>query len=449
MCWLRSLVCVFSLALPLAMFPPPLLAAPISAAAALNPAAPGKNLVYTLPPAKLARSRSLYRWRTAMDFASSLWSILILLALLTFRLIARLRDWAVSITHRKWLQGLCFVPPLLLLVALLFLPLGVVAHHVSLEYGQSVQGWGSWFLDWSKALLLNMFFGTLVFSVVFAVIRASRRWWLWLWLLSLPAQLLVVFILPVVIDPIFNHFEPLTRSNPALVQQLERVVAKTGVHIPPSRMYLMRASDKVTSANAYVTGFGASKRVVVWDTTIKSAPTDEILVIFGHELGHYVLNHIRRGLILGSLLSLFFVWIGFHLARWLARRYGSSWRVVSLEDWAAAAILLLVVSLLTFAAQPLGNGISRMQEHEADVFGEEVVHAIVADPQKVAAESFQRLGEQSLDYPYPNAFVAFWTYSHPAIAARESFAANYDPWQPGRHPRYFTKDGRLLKRSPF
>jgi STE24 endopeptidase len=401
-------------------------------------------LVYHLPPAKLALSRSLYHWRTAMDFLAPLWSMLVLLGILNFRWAAGLRNWAVSVTSRLWLQGILFLPPLLLLIALLDLPPDIVAHHVSLEYGQSIQAWGSWSLDWSKGLALDLVSGTLILSVAFAIIRASRRWWLWIWLLSLPVQLLVVFLLPVVVDPIFNHFEPLSKSNPALVEQLERVVAKTGTDIPPSRMYLMKASEKVTSANAYVTGFGASKRVVVWDTTIKSAPTDEVLLIFGHELGHYVLHHIRRGLILGSIFSFFFLWAGFHLARFWARRYGPRWHLAYMEDWAAAALALLVFGLLTFLAEPLGNAISRGQEHQADVFGQEVVHGIVADPQTVNAQSFQRLGEQSLDYPYPNSFVVFWTYSHPPLSKRESFAANYDPWQPGKHPRYFNLDGQLL-----
>jgi STE24 endopeptidase len=206
----------------------------------------------------------------------------------------------------------------------------------------------------------------------------------------------------------------------------------------------MKASEKVTSANAYVTGFGASKRVVVWDTTIKSAPTDEVLLVFGHELGHYVLHHIRRGLILSSFFSFFFVWAGFHLARYWARRYGPRWDLASVEDWAAVALVLLVFSILMFLAEPLGNAISRRQEHQADVFGQEVVHGIVADPQTVNAQSFQRMGEQSLDYPYPNRFVVFWTYSHPPLSERESFAANYDPWQPRKHPRFFTKAGKLL-----
>jgi STE24 endopeptidase len=397
------------------------------------------KLAYTLSPGQLERARSLYHWRTALGFGSTLWSVLVLLAVLNFRWAAGLGEWAASVTHQPWLQGFCFAPAILLLLSLLHLPLAVLGHHISLSYGQSVQGWGGWFIDWGKALMLDLLSGTVVLSVLFALIRNSGRWWLWLWLVSLPMQLLVVFVLPLVVDPLFNHFEPLAQTQPALVQQLERVVARTGVSIPPSRMFLMKASEKYTSSNAYVTGFGSSRRVVVWDNTIKSSPTDETLLVFGHELGHYVLHHIERGLAMGAVISLFFLWIGSHLARFLVRRHGPRWHIASLEDWAATAVLLLVLAILSFLAEPIGNSISRTLEHQADVFGIEVVHGIVADPQKVDAESFQRLGEQSLEYPYPSPLVVFWTYTHPPIAQREAFAASYDPWQPGGRPRYFSK----------
>ena len=397
------------------------------------------RLMYSLPPGELARARSLYHWRTGLDFGSTLWGLLVLLGLLNFRWFAGLGAWAASVTHKPWLQGLCFAPVILLLLSLFNLPLAVLGHHISLSYGQSIQGWGSWFVDWGKAVMLDLVSGTVILSVLLALIRNSRWWWIWLWILSLPMQLLFVFVLPLVVDPMFNHFEPLARTNPALVQQLERVVAKTGVSIPPSRMFLMRASEKYTSSNAYVTGFGSSRRVVVWDNTIKSSPTDEILLVFGHELGHYVLHHIERGMTIGAVLSFFFLWTGARLAQWLVLRYGPRWHIASLEDWSATGVLLLVLALLSFIAEPISNSISRVQEHQADVFGIEVVHGIVADPQKVDAESFQREGEQSLEYPYPSPFVVFWTYTHPPIAEREAFAANYDPWQEGAHPRYFSK----------
>jgi STE24 endopeptidase len=373
----------------------------------------------------LAKARSLYYWRTGLGFAYTLWGMLVLLGVLGFRWAAGLGAWAASITRKPWLQGFCFIPPLLLLLSLLQLPLSILGHHVSLSYGQSVQGWGSWFLDWSKGLLLDLVSGAVVFWIVFLLIRRTRLWWLWLWVISLPMQVLVVFVLPVVIDPMFNHFEPLAKTNPALVDQLERVVQKTGVSIPPSRMFLMRASEKYTSSNAYVTGFGSSRRVVVWDTTIKNSPTDEVLTVFGHELGHYVLHHIERGLLVGAPITLFFLWIGSHFVNWLVARYGPRWHINSLEDWAASAVLLLALSVLSFVAEPLGNSISRAMEHQADVFGLNAVQGIVADPQKADAESFQRMGEQALEYPYPSPFVVFWTYTHPPIAERVAFAAHY------------------------
>ncbi len=400
---------------------------------------PVDQMTYTLSPAKLAQARSLYYWRTSLDFGGTLWGILVLLVVLNFRWAAGLSTWATSITRKRWLQGLCFAPAILLLLSVMHLPPAILGHHISLSYGQSIQGWGSWFLDWSKAVMIDLLSGTLVLWLLFALIRKTPRWWLWLWIISLPMQILVVFVLPLVVDPLFNHFEPLARSQPALVQQLERVVEKTGVAIPPSRMFLMKASEKYTSSNAYVTGFGGSRRVVVWDNTIKSAPTDEVLLIFGHELGHYVLHHIERGLAIGAALSLFFLWIGSHLAGYLVRRYGARWHIASLGDWAATGILLLVLAVLSFVAEPIGNSISRAQEHQADVFGSEIVHGIVANPQKIDAESFQRLGEQSLEYPYPSRFVVFWTYTHPPIAEREAFATTYDPWGPGSQPRYFKK----------
>jgi STE24 endopeptidase len=397
------------------------------------------DLTYSLPPDVLARARALYYWRTGLDFGSTAWSVLVLLALLNFRWVAGLSAWAGSVSRKPWLQGLWFAPLLLMVVSVLHLPLSILGHHISLSYGQSVQGWGSWFLDWSKALLLDLISGTVVLTVVFALIRHSRRWWVWLWILSIPMQVLVVFVLPVVVDPMFNHFEPLAQTNPALVEQLERVVNKTGVSIPPSRMFLMKASEKYTSSNAYVTGFGSSRRVVVWDNTLKHSPPDEILLVFGHELGHYVLHHIERGLAWGAVLSLFFLWIGSHLARFLVLRYGQRWHIASLEDWASAGVLLLTLTILSFLAEPVANSISRAQEHQADVFGMEVVHGIVADPQKVNAQSFQRLGQESLDYPYPSPLVVFWTYTHPPISEREAFAQSYDPWRAGAHPRYFSK----------
>ena len=201
----------------------------------------------------------------------------------------------------------------------------------------------------------------------------------------------------------------------------------------------MRASSKVTSMNAYVTGFGASKRVVVWDTSIAKGTPDEILFIFGHEMGHYVLGHIVRGILFGFVVILVLFFLGFHLFQFLLRRFGQRWSVRGQDDWAALTVFVLVLSALTFISQPILSAFSRAQEHEADVFGQEVVHGIVADPQASAQAAFQVLGENSLSYPYPPAFVTFWAADHPPIWFRAAFGKHYDPWAPNAAPKYFPK----------
>ncbi len=226
---------------------------------------------------------------------------------------------------------------------------------------------------------------------------------MWLAFVAMAFEVLGVFLVPYVIDPLFNKFEPLSQSNPALVEQLERVVARgKGIHIPPERMFLMKASDKVTTLNAYVTGFGASKRVVVWDTSIAKGTPDEILFIFGHEMGHYVLGHIVSGILFSFVVIFVSFLIGFHLLQALLRRFGARWRIPGQEDWAMLAVFLLVLSVVGFLTSPIDNAFSRAHEHAADVYGQEVVHGIVADPQESAQAAFQLLGENSYSYPNPS-----------------------------------------------
>jgi Zn-dependent protease with chaperone function len=313
-------------------------------------------------------------------------------------------------------------------------------HHEAIAYGQSVQGWASWFGDRSKSFGLTFALGGLFVMLLFWVMHKSpRRWWFWFWIPAMASVIFGVFIAPVVIDPIFNKFEPLAQTDPALVARLEQVVQRGGIDIPPDRMFLMKASAKVTGLNAYVTGIGSSKRVVVWDTTIQKATPDEILFVFGHEMGHYVLGHIQRTIEFSAVLLLIEFYVVYLATGWLIRRYGPAWGISSQHNWAALVVLVLVLSALSFASEPIVNGYSRAQEHAADVYGQEAIHGIVAHPQKTAEQAFQLLGETSLVDPHPNRFVAFWTFSHPSISSRAAFAAAYNPWLTGRRPKYFQR----------
>ncbi|MGC2162796.1 MAG: M48 family metalloprotease [Silvibacterium sp.] len=392
---------------------------------------------YTLPPDKLAKAVALSHAGNWAYFGGTAWTVLALWLLLRLGAGSAIRNLAARASHRQWLQGLIIAPLWLLILTAIGLPISLLMQRVELRYGISVEPWTLWWADFGKSLALTLVVGTVVLGVLYALIRHSpRRWWLWFWILALPVEVAAVFVIPVVIDPMFDHFSPLAQAAPALVDQLERVAARGHLRIPPSRMYVMDASAKVTGPNAYVTGFGASKRIVIWDTTLHELSPDEILATYGHEQGHYVLHHIQKGLLYSTAVTFVFFWIAFHLFGWLVRRCGDRWRIPTLDDWSSLGLLLLLVVFLGFFADPVANAFSRHIEHQADVYGEEVIHGLVPSPQATMTQSFQQLGELWLDLPHPNRFIVFWTYSHPPTSDRMRFAASYDPWAPGKHPRY-------------
>jgi len=385
----------------------------------------------------LAKSKALYDLRGTLRIIDTIYGLLILLGLLYFGVAARYRDWAEAVSRFRFVQALIFAALFLITTTALQLPLDAYQQNISRQYGLSVQAWGSWLGDMGKGGLVGLVFLSLVAWIIATLIRKSpKRWWIYSWMIVYALVIFVVFISPYVIDPLFNKFEPLEKSNPQLVDAIEKVTQRGGLTIPRDRMFLMKASEKVTTLNAYVTGFGPSKRVVVWDTTIKNATTPETLFVYGHEMGHYVLNHIVIGLT-AAAIGLF---IGFYLlyliANWAFPRFQQRWHMRELSDWAGLVMLILIFSIMSTVSAPIGNGFSRTLEHNADVYGLEVTHGINANPQEAAAHAFQVLGELSLSYPYPNRFVVFWYADHPPIPDRVPFAHNYDPWGKGEQPKY-------------
>jgi len=402
-----------------------------------NATSPQPLLHYSLPPDKLAQSYALYHIDGSLYFITTIWSFLVLWLMLRTRFGARLRDVGERASRRRFVQAVIVVCLFVLVLELTQLPFEMYSHHVGLSYGLSVQRWGSWFSDWAKGLLLGFVFATFLGWILYGVIRRSpRHWWFYFWLALIPIVIFVMFIEPVWIEPLFEKFEPLSQHHPELVAQIERVVHRADMNIPPERMFEMKASEKTTTLNAYVTGFGATKRVVVWDTTMHDMTVPETLFVFGHEMGHYVLYHIpKEGAIdLGILLALFY--IGYRLARWMVTRYGARWGIRDVADWASLPLLVLIFSVLAFLATPAFNAVSRHYEHQADQYGLEVIHGLVPDSSRVAAMSFQKLGEISLDYPYVNKFWQFWAWSHPTIASRMIFAQTYRPWVEGKQPKF-------------
>jgi STE24 endopeptidase len=409
--------------------------APANSAVQIPPAK--KITEYTLPPDlyRKARNKSLIR------FASTLfgffYGLLVFWFILSRKLSAKFRDWAEKTSRYRFLQALIFTPLLVVTISVLEIPLDLFDEWISKLYRISVQPWPSWFSDWAKAQFITMVIGSLFAWLLYAVIRKSpTRWWLYFWFLSLPIILFIVFIAPYVIEPMFNKFEPLTVKAPQLIAPLQRVTRRAGQEVAPERMFWMKASDKTIATNAYVSGFGASKRIVIWDTAIAQETPDEVVADFGHEMGHYALGHIWKGFAFLAAMLFILLYLGYRSIGWLLARSGARWGIRGLEDWASLPALLLLLSIFGFASNAIGSTFSRYQENQADVYGLEVTHDIIPDPAQACAESFQNYGEKALVDPDPNPIQVFLFYDHPTVTSRVHLCVTYDPWSKGESPQF-------------
>jgi Zn-dependent protease with chaperone function len=392
---------------------------------------------YAPPPPAYARAKQYSQAHYRHFFIDTLYSLLLLLVVMRWRLAPKFRDLAERASSRRGAQLIIFAPLVLLTIAILGIPPDIWDQSLSRAYGLSVQAWGPWLRDWLLNQVLMLIVGTLLVGILYAVIRRSpRRWWFYFWLASIPILLALFFLQPIVIDPLFYTFKPLESVQPVLLSEMEKVVHRGGMEIPPDRMFVMNASSKQTGSNAYVTGFGASKRVVVWDNTIAHATIPETLFVFGHEMGHYVLLHIPKEIAIDATILLFLLYVGYRLSNWMLAQWGRQWGIRSVQDWASLPAFLFVISALAFLATPAFNAVSRHFEHEADRYGLEVIHGIVPNANQVAARYFEKSGEMNLADPDPSTFDKIWFFDHPTRPERVHFVATYDPWSNGKTPRY-------------
>jgi len=433
------LVCFFALMLAHAQSS----ASPSPGAPAASPtsAAPDSAqdviLEYTPPPAQFAQAKAYSHAHYTHFFINALYGLLVLLFVLRWRIAPKFRNLAERVSSHRFAQLIIFAPLTLLTINFLTIPSDVWDETLQRAYGLSVQTWPAWFTDWLTNMILMLIIGTILVAILYGVIRRSpNRWWLYFWMASIPVLLIVFFIQPVIIDPLFFKFSPLADTQPVLVSGIERVTHRGGIDIPRARMFLMNASSKTTTTNAYVTGFGSSKRVVIWDNTVKKATIPETLFVFGHEMGHYVLLHIPKEMSIISCLILVMFYLGYRLANWMLARGAYQWDIRDIKDWASLPVLIFVISLLSLLCTPAFNAVSRHFEHEADRYGIEVIHGIVPNANQVAAHYFEKSGETNLSDPDPNWFIKAWFFDHPTRPERVHFVATYDPWSQNKAPEY-------------
>jgi Zn-dependent protease with chaperone function len=356
--------------------------------------------------------------------------LLFLMTGLSSRLRASAMRWG-----RRRLPGIMIYALLFtLLYAVCTFPLayyeGFVRQHA---YGLSNQTFHKWLSDAIKTLGLTGVGLALVLWIPYVLLRRSpRRWWLYAGLATLPITTFLLIVTPVWIDPLFNRFGPLDDRN--LEARILALADRAG--IPGSRVYEVRKSVDTKTVNAYVTGVGSTKRIVLWDTIIAKLNPDQIAFVMAHEMGHFVLHHVLAIIVGSTLLMTLSLYVVHRVAGRAIHRYGDRFGFHELADVASFPLLLLLGSLVSLVVSPGVLAYSRHQEHEADRFGLELTR-----DNRAAASTFVTLQEENLTVPQPGPVYTFWRASHPSLADRVDFANHYHPWTTGQPLRY----GRLFR----
>ncbi|MFD2617167.1 M48 family metallopeptidase [Terrilactibacillus laevilacticus] len=334
----------------------------------------------------------------------------IYLFVLIFGLSKWLKKRSESVSRLYVVQMLIYFLTLSLIGWIMVLPIDIGAHMVSIHFGISVQPFSNWFKDQLTSFWVNWLIAFVAMTVVYWFIRKNpKRWWLPVWLLSVPFVIFLMFIQPVVIDPLYNHFGNLQDGR--LKSEILQLADRAG--IPAHNVYEVDMSKKTNAMNAYVNGIGSNLRIVLWDTTVHRLDHREVLFIMAHEMGHYVMHHLFWGMV-GSII---FILIGLYIAAkgllWVVSRFGYKVGINHPGDIASLPVLLLLFSLLSFVSGPIENTISRHVEHSADRYAVQ----LTKDPE-AGITSFQKLAVSGLDEINPPALVKFMLYDHPTMLER-------------------------------
>ena len=376
-------------------------------------------------PEPTEKALAYHRSGNVIWAATTMWGLLVPAAFLWTGFSARMRNWASAI-GRKWFFGVAAYWVIYTLISTVIdLPrayyVGFVRQHA---YGLSNQTFGKWTSDQFANLAVTLVIGGIALWVPYLLLRKSpRRWWIYTSLAAIPFIITIVLVQPLWIDPLFNRFGPM--KDTALEAEILRLADRAGIE--GGRVFEVAKSEDTKAVNAYVNGFGATKRIVLWDTILKALDRPQLLVVMGHEMGHYVLGHVWKLIILLSLTILGMTYAIHRLAGALIRRHAPRFGFTELGDVASLPLVLVLVGAISLVTDPISLAVARHFEHEADRFALEITR-----DNHAAATAFVILQQENLGVPRPARLYTWFRESHPPLGERIDFSNDYRPWESGR-----------------
>jgi STE24 endopeptidase len=370
----------------------------------------------SLPRDQVERGRAFTAALRPGTYGSLLVGLIVALIIGLTPVGAHIVSWAGKPFGGNWAARALLGGLLILVIStLLTLPFSARQHVVMRRYGLSTQGWGGWFVDVAKGFAVSAVIAGIALLGFYALTRFVPRWW-WAWaaLGAAAVAILLSFVFPVLVEPVFNKFTPM--ADGPLRTELIALADRDGV--PVRDVLVADASRRTRAVNAYVSGFGATRRIVVYDTLLEQASPDEVVSVVAHELGHAKRNDVLTGTVIGALGAAAAV-IAIYLLgswSWLLRRAG----VDDIGDPRALGLIVALATLAGLVAGPAANYVSRHIEARADT------HALELTGDPSSFEQMQaRLAQLNLSNPDPSRFEYFVFASHPSTAERIAAARAY------------------------
>jgi STE24 endopeptidase len=332
-----------------------------------DPEAATEAYLARLSPEKRARSDAYFEggyWITLWGF---LYGLGVYWLLLASGLSARMRDFAERATRFAPLRTLLYAVQYILVLTLLFFPFIVYTDFFrEHQYGMATQGFAAWMVDQLKALGVTLVLGGAALMGLYGVLRrAPRTWWLWGAIVAVLFLVVAVALGPVFIEPIFNDYTEL--RNPGLREPILSLARANG--IPARHVYMVDASRQTKRISANVAGMFGTTRIALNDNLLKRVSPAGIKAVMGHEMGHYVLNHVYESILyFAVVLTAGFAFLRWGFERIIAGR-GERWGVRGVSDTAGLPLLAALLSVFFFVLTPLNNTFIRTNEAEADIFG--------------------------------------------------------------------------------
>jgi Zn-dependent protease with chaperone function len=356
-----------------------------------------------------ARSDAYFEGGYVLTLVDAIYAVIVSAIVLWLGLSARIRDFAARLTRFRFLQVPIYIVPYTILVVAMTFPLTVYEEFFrEHQFGLSNQNFMQWFGDFGKDFGVNILATMILLTVIYAIIRATpKTWWIWGTLATTVFLFIAILIAPVFVSPLFNTYQPL-KPGP-LKSEIISIARSEG--IPATNVYEFDASKQSKRASANVSGAFGTTRISMNDNLLNRSSHDEIIAVLGHEMGHYVLNHVVFLIITNALLFL----VGFAFVNWgfgvLVNAFGAIWGVRGIDDIAGLPVLMALLSVFFLLATPISNTITRTAESQADIFG---VNA-VRKPDGFARATLLLSEYRKLD---PTPLEEFVFYDHPSGRTR-------------------------------